>query len=64
MKCFVRFQASWQMMLLGVGSLLIACIITAETTTSYLVAAGLAALVVRGEWIRRRRERDETGGRA
>ncbi len=64
MKCFVRLRANWQMMLLGLGGLTIACIIAAETTTSYLVAAGLAALVVRGEWIRRRREKDETGGRA
>lgn len=48
------------MLLIGIASLLLACIIAAETALSYLVAAGLMALVVRGEWIRRRK----TSGRA
>lgn len=55
MKRFVIHAPDWRMFLIGVGSLLLACIISAETTASYLVAAGLAALVVRGEWIHRRK---------
>lgn len=55
MKRFVTQAPDWRMLLIAVGSLLLACIIVAETALSYLVAAGLAALVARGEWIRRRK---------
>jgi hypothetical protein len=60
MKRFVTRTPDWRMLLIGIASLPLACIIAAETALSYLVAAGLAALVVRGEWIRRRK----TSGRA
>ena len=48
------------MLLIGVGSLFLACIIVAGTALSYLAAAGLAALAVRGEWVRRRKMSDRT----
>jgi hypothetical protein len=60
MKRFVIRAPNWRMLLIGVGGLLLACTIAAETAVSYLAAAGVAALVVRGEWIRRRK----TSGRA
>jgi hypothetical protein len=59
MKRFVRLPVRWQAVFFGFGSLLLVGIVQAETLASYLLVAGLAALVARGEWIRRRREKDE-----
>ena len=48
------------MLLIGVGSFFLACIIVAGTALSYFAAAGLVALAVRGEWVHRRRMGDRT----
>ncbi len=47
-------------MLIGFGSLLLIGIVQQETVVSYLVVVGLAALLIRNERIRRRRERTKT----
>jgi hypothetical protein len=60
MKRIVRLEWDWQGMLIGFGSLLLIGIVQQETVFSYLVVAGLAALLIRNERIRRRRERTKT----
>lgn len=60
MKRIVRFEWDWQGMLIGFGSLLLIGIVQQETVVSYLVVVGLAALLIRNERIRRRRERTKT----
>lgn len=60
MKRFVIRVPDWRMPLIGVGSLLLAYVIVAETALSYLVAVALVALVVRGEWNRRRKTSGRT----
>jgi uncharacterized membrane protein YhhN len=47
-------------MLIGLGSLLLIGIVQQETVVSYLVVAGLAASLLRDDWIRRRKERTKT----
>jgi len=59
MKPFVRLPQYGLGVLIGLGSLLLVGVIKAETAVSYLAVATLSALLVRGEWIRRRREKDE-----
>jgi len=49
----------WQAAAFGLGGVLLVGIVEAENVTSYLVVAGLAALSIRSERIRRRREKDE-----
>jgi len=57
MKRIVRLKWDWQGMLIGCGSLLLIGIVQQETVVSYMVVAGLAALLFRNERIRRRKER-------
>ncbi len=60
MKRIVRSHETLQGVLIGFGSLLLIGIVQQETVVSYLVVAGLAALLIRNERIRRRRERTKT----
>lgn len=60
MKRIVRAQNNWQGVLIGVGSLLLIGIVQQETAVSYLVVAGLTALLVRDDWIRRRKGKSRT----
>jgi hypothetical protein len=55
MKRVVRSTGNWQAVLIGFASLLLIGIVQQETVISYLVVASLAALLVRGELLRRRR---------
>ena len=64
MKCFVRLREPWQVILIGLGSLLVVAIVQQETVVSYLLVVGLAVLLGRGEWLRHRREKNQTSGRA
>lgn len=59
MKRLVRASENWQGMLIGLGSLLLIGIVQQETVVSYLVVAGLAASLVRDDWIRRRKGKNE-----
>ena len=59
MKCFVRLPLPSQGMLFGLGGVLLVGVVEAKTVVSHLVVGGLAALLVRSEWMRRRREKDE-----
>jgi hypothetical protein len=60
MKRIVRPTGNWQGVLIGLGSLLLVGIVQQETVVSYMVVAGLAALLVRNERIRRRKEEAKT----
>jgi hypothetical protein len=55
MKHIVRSHETLQGVLIGFGSLLLIGIVQQETVVSYLVVAGLTALLVRDDWIRRRK---------
>jgi hypothetical protein len=64
MKCFVRLPGPWQAVLIGLTTLLLVAIVEQETVFSHLVVFGLAVFVARGEWLRHRREKNQTSGRA
>ena len=57
MKRFVLLSENRQAVLIGFGSLLLVGIVQQESVVSYLVVAGLAALLARGESLRRHREK-------
>jgi hypothetical protein len=50
--------------LIGLTALLLVAIVEQETVFSHLVVFGLAVLLGRGEWLRHRREKNQTSGRA
>jgi hypothetical protein len=64
MKCFVRLREPWKGILIGLGSLLLVGVVQQETVVSYVIVASLAVLLARGEWLRHRREKNQTSGRA
>jgi hypothetical protein len=57
MKRIVRSHETLQGVLIGFGSLLLIGIVQQETVVSYLVVAGLTALLVRDDWVRRRKRK-------
>lgn len=59
MKRFVLPPVLPQAVIVGLGGVLLVGVIGAETVVSHLLVAGLVALSIRGERIRRRREKDE-----
>jgi hypothetical protein len=59
MKRIVRSTEKWQGVLIGFGSLLLIGIVQQETAVSYLVVAGVAALLIRDDWNHRRKGKSQ-----
>ncbi len=63
MKRFVRLPKILQGALLVLGGFFLVAIVEQETVTSYLVLAGVTALLIRGEWLSYQQEKDEKASR-